>query len=510
MRSSEFVERLARAARPTRPWLHIAVSPRWGRVLAAGGAHWAATAAETATEVAHTRAVARESATMSAAAGELGIMGTSPGSGRFREFMAPVLAALAVVAVVGSLIVGDKLIASNSSIVRSAVPPIPEASLSYPGVPGISDIAFSPSSEILATAAKAGGIYLWNLTNQQPNVGIIPQSGDGSISAVTFSPHGNILASGTSDGTVQLWNVANVLKPKLLSTVRRTLASPVLSIAFSKGGNTLASGGNPIQIWDVTNPARPVLRDSLPAGPGSIIVSSAISADGSTAASADTDGRINLWSLAQLRETRSLPGVTGGGISSLVFSPDGSILATADLDGSTFLWNVATGKLITTFPDPGRSGGVSSVAFSPDGSTLATADLDGSTFLWNAAAWYPSPSPSSSPTSVQSLSGPVSVNVAVSSTDVMNPATNPSAMRAIISQLNARLAEIGRNNEKAAFVLVYATGSTADIANAIQSANIVLEKLRLQDPIFSHASGEGLWAGAPAASFFEFEIYFFD
>jgi WD40 repeat protein len=124
---------------------------------------------------------------------------------------------------------------------------------------------------------------------------------------------------------------------------------PVLSVAFSPDGRTLAStGGDPADF----DPERGLL------------------------------GEVKLWDLDRGKEKASYRG-HGDIVFAATFSPDGKTLATASRDGTAKLWDLAAGKERFTFED--HDAEVRSVAFSPDGKTLATAGADGTARLWDVA-----------------------------------------------------------------------------------------------------------------------------
>lgn len=109
----------------------------------------------------------------------------------------------------------------------------------------------------------------------------------------------------------------------------------------------------------------------------------AISADGATFASAQLDGSIIIWSLADgsrlhvldaraprrgLIELLTEPSFFQR-IESLAFSPDGTLLASDSGNGQIRLWDVTSGELLARLGEGDRR--TSSLAFSPDGALLA-------------------------------------------------------------------------------------------------------------------------------------------
>ncbi|MFD7475405.1 WD40 repeat domain-containing protein [Streptomyces sp. NPDC059837] len=115
------------------------------------------------------------------------------------------------------------------------------------------------------------------------------------------------------------------------------------------------------------------------------IVSVAFSPDGSTLAtgaldSLSTGDTLRLWDVAGRGIATTLAGQTGD-VESVAFSPDGRTLAIAT-GNAVLLWNVASGTTTATLV--GHTDEVDAVAFSPDGKTLATSGFDGTVRLWAA------------------------------------------------------------------------------------------------------------------------------
>ena len=182
---------------------------------------------------------------------------------------------------------------------------------------------------------------------------------------------------------------------------------PVMSVAFSPDGQTLASGSDTIKLWDLAPTRRGAdgpsggygAEKATLKGHSRSTTSVAFSPDGQTLASgSDT---IKLWDVASCAEKTTLDGHSSPSagmtaVWSLAFSPDGRTLASGNQDHTVSLWD-----LVLTRRDPdgpkeghgaekvtleGHSGVVWSVAFSPDGQTLTSGSSDGTIKLWESAS----------------------------------------------------------------------------------------------------------------------------
>ena len=82
-----------------------------------------------------------------------------------------------------------------------------------------------------------------------PVLGSVPT---GPVVSVAFSPDGKTLAAGSDDGTVWLWDLTDPARPTPLGQPLTGTTDSVLSVAFSPDARILATGvGNTVQVRDL-------------------------------------------------------------------------------------------------------------------------------------------------------------------------------------------------------------------------------------------------------------------
>jgi WD domain, G-beta repeat len=151
--------------------------------------------------------------------------------------------------------------------------------------------------------------------------------GSGGVLSVAFSPGTHTLASGDNDGTVRLWDLADPAHPRPLGQPLTGTGNAVDSVAFSPDGHTLASGdfGGSVRLWDLADPAHPRPLGQPQTGPGNapgpVVDSVAFSADRHMLARSDDDGTIRLWDIADPAHPRSLSQFSQPHITGTFFPP---------------------------------------------------------------------------------------------------------------------------------------------------------------------------------------------
>jgi WD40 repeat protein len=125
---------------------------------------------------------------------------------------------------------------------------------------------------------------------------------------------------------------------------------------------------------------RPIL--TLETGHFGPVISVAFSPDGRTIASGSTDRTIILWDIEPGKMRQKLRGHTDF-VTSVTFSPDGRIIASGSADRTIILWDTETGKMVRKLE--GHTSTVFDVAFSPNGRTIASGGADFTVRLWDTA-----------------------------------------------------------------------------------------------------------------------------
>jgi WD40 repeat protein len=194
----------------------------------------------------------------------------------------------------------------------------------------------------------------------------------GAVTSITFAPDGRMFATTSLDRTVSVWDLET---GRELVRCRGFGREPVAA-AFDKDGKTLAcAGGDGVcRIFEIVKPD----EKSLPADAkqlhefslkANVIYSASFARDGTVLATADDDGKVRLWDVAERKETADFS--PADGVRCLALSPDAKTVATTTATNGIQLWE-ANGRSKGSF----GKGAFSVLAFSRVTNMLAGGDYD--------------------------------------------------------------------------------------------------------------------------------------
>lgn len=157
-------------------------------------------------------------------------------------------------------------------------------------------------------------------------------------------------------------------------------AAPVSSVAFSRDGKWIASGGGSlVRTWD---PATMRLLSRV--GHHGAVTTVCFSPDSTLLASGSSDGTVVVWTISEKGELKQRHRMSVGsrGVACVDFAPNSTHLAAACGNHETHVWNVGGAKPVDVAVLGGHDKPVSAVAYSHDGKWLATGGADKTIRLW--------------------------------------------------------------------------------------------------------------------------------
>jgi WD40 repeat protein/tRNA A-37 threonylcarbamoyl transferase component Bud32 len=247
--------------------------------------------------------------------------------------------------------------------------------------------AFSPDNERLASADK-DEVHVWKAASGKDLL-VLQAAG---VSDVCFSPDGKLLAGAAQADTVRLWDaVTGEELPSLTAPARANAAADggnvdpvaaertICSVAFSPDSKRLAAGtaASGILVWEVTTDKEKATKEKQPLtlkGHAGWVQHVCFSPNGQRLASSGDDGKVCLWDLTTGNLLKTLEGHTGP-VGTVCFSPDGKRLASASKDQTVRVWDAESGEALLKLPTHGAT--VSGLVFTPDSERLiGTANLN--------------------------------------------------------------------------------------------------------------------------------------
>lgn len=160
----------------------------------------------------------------------------------------------------------------------------------------INALEFSPDGVLLATADRAGGMFVWEAETAREFLNL--QGHTGAINDLSWRSDSNILASASEDTTVRLWEM-NDGKP-----VKNWGAhgGGTASVDFARDGRLVTGGRDKTaKVWDANGKQLNALG-----GYNEIVLETAFSHDGARIVAGDLLGSIRLFTLTDNKQVAEL------------------------------------------------------------------------------------------------------------------------------------------------------------------------------------------------------------
>ncbi|KAF7148244.1 hypothetical protein RHSIM_Rhsim03G0032000 [Rhododendron simsii] len=242
----------------------------------------------------------------------------------------------------------------------------------------LSGCSFSHDGNMLATCASSGVAKLWSMP--QVNKVSTLKGHTERLTDVAFSPVDNYIATASADRTARLWNTEG----SLLKTFEGHL-DRLARIAFHPSGKYLGttSFDKTWRLWDIDTGEELLLQE----GHSRSVYGLTFHRDGSLAASCGLDALARVWDLRSGRSILALEGHVKS-VFGISFSPNGYHLATGGEDNTCRIWDLRKRKPLYVIP--AHSNSVSQVKFEPEeGYFLVTASFDLTAKVWSSRDFKP-------------------------------------------------------------------------------------------------------------------------
>jgi WD40 repeat protein/DNA-binding SARP family transcriptional activator len=232
-------------------------------------------------------------------------------------------------------------------------------------------LAFHPGGEVLGSCSADGMVRLWQAHTGQLLHSLLGHQFD--VNSLSFSPNGRALATGSASESVRVWDTATGYALDVfsghsyMSRAVRFHPEPATQQVVSAD-----SMGN-IHVWDLRTGTSKVLRSDAQA-----VYSLAYSRDGRHMVSGGMDGIVRVWDTTTGRCLHEFHGHAGG--LKAVAVGAGGVIATAGSDRAIRLWQLPRPNAIAVLH--GHEDDVIGLAFDRSGQRLVSGSLDHTARVW--------------------------------------------------------------------------------------------------------------------------------
>ena len=249
---------------------------------------------------------------------------------------------------------------------------------------GVTALAISPDSMLLASGDRHGTILLWNLASatrlhEFPTASVWQRLGGRQvghrdrITALQFTADSTFLISSSADGSIKQWDVGQ----RRLHATLMGEGWVLSTLLLHPEGELLLSGGanGAIDLWDLSrNQFIQRLWTQTDEISGLVLTS-----DGANLFSSSYDGTIHHWDMRTAESIASFRAHLDG-VSALALHPHHPLLISGGGDRTLRLWDIHQRTLRHTMPVDTDM--VSAIALHPSGALMANTHDDTHIQLW--------------------------------------------------------------------------------------------------------------------------------
>jgi WD40 repeat protein len=230
--------------------------------------------------------------------------------------------------------------------------------------------AVSGDGKWIAAGDQKGRVRIWSQSDQREV--LMLEAHHGRITQLAFSPSSRLLATTSYAGDVALWQLPDGRRMKGVKISNEEITH----IAFVSE-SVLAAASSEVSLWEVTSGKKAMALTSKNFRANGF----ALSQDRRVLAFNDSDSTAGFWDVPNSR----LTGMTlrGAGTVRAAFSHDGKWLATYSPVLTISIWDTTTGNLVQSIDADGDR--TTALGWLPNSNVLLVASSDGRIRMWGTA-----------------------------------------------------------------------------------------------------------------------------